>query len=98
MIRSAPEAGRRPGEPRLWETDPETGALSSELRDVVWAAVEALPGRQREVVILRDVQGFGREDVCEILGLTAENQRVLLHRARAKVRAALEAYYSGEIT
>jgi RNA polymerase sigma-70 factor (ECF subfamily) len=65
---------------------------------VVWAAVEALPGRQREVVILRDVQGFGREDVCEILGLTAENQRVLLHRARAKVRAAIEAHYSGEIT
>ena len=86
------------GEPRLWETDPEAGALSSELRDVVWAAVEALPGRQREVVILRDIQGFGSQEVCEILGLTAENQRVLLHRARAKVRAALEAYYSGEIT
>ena len=86
------------GQPRLWETDPEAGALSSELRDVVWAAVEALPGRQREVVILRDVQGFGSGEVCEILGLTAENQRVLLHRARAKVRAALEAYYSGETT
>jgi len=65
---------------------------------VVWAAVEALPGRQREVVILRDIQGFGSQEVCEILGLTAENQRVLLHRARAKVRAALEAYYSGETT
>ena len=86
------------GEPRLWETDPETGALSSELRNVVWAAVEALPGRQREVVVLRDVQGFGSEEACEILGLTAENQRVLLHRGRAKVRSALEAYYSGEIT
>ena len=60
------------GEPRLWETDPEAGALTSELRDVVWAAVEALPGRQREVVILRDVQGFGSEEACEILGLTAE--------------------------
>ena len=65
---------------------------------MVWAAVEALPGRQREVVVLRDVQGFGSEEACEILGLTAENQRVLLHRGRAKVRSALEAYYSGETT
>jgi RNA polymerase sigma-70 factor, ECF subfamily len=86
------------GEPRLWEIDPEAGALSGELRKVVWAAVEALPARQRQVVILRDVQGFGTEEVCEILSLTAENQRVLLHRARAKVRAALEAYYSGGTT
>ena len=86
------------GEPRPWETDPETGALSNELRDVVSAAVEALPARQREVVVLRDIQGFGSEDVCEILGLTAQNQRVLLHRGRAKVRAALEAYYAGEST
>ena len=84
------------GEPRPWETDPETGVLSGELRGVVSAAVEALPARQREVVVLRDIQGFGSEDVCEILGLTAQNQRVLLHRGRAKVRAALEAYYAGE--
>ena len=84
------------GEPRPWETDPETGALSGELRDVVSAAVEALPARQREVVMLRDIQGFGSEEVCEILGLTAQNQRVLLHRARARVRTALEAYYTGE--
>ena len=83
------------GDPRPWESDPETGALSGELRDVVSAAVEALPARQREVVVLRDIQGFGSEEVCEILGLTAQNQRVLLHRARARVRAALEAYYSG---
>ena len=86
------------GEPRPWETDPETGALSGELRDVVSAAVEALPARQREVVVLRDIQGFGSEEVCEILGLTAQNQRVLLHRGRARVRAALEAYYAGEST
>jgi RNA polymerase sigma-70 factor, ECF subfamily len=86
------------GEPRPWETDPEVGALSGEFRDVLSAAVEALPGRQREIVVLRDIQGFGSEEVCEILGLTAQNQRVLLHRARAKVRAAIEAYFSGEIT
>lgn len=84
------------GEPRPWETDPETGALSGELRGVVSAAVEALPGRQREVVVLRDIQGFGSEEVCQILGLTAQNQRVLLHRGRARVRTALEAYYAGE--
>lgn len=84
------------GEPRPWETDPETGALSGELRNVVSAAVEALPARQREVVVLRDIQGFGSEEVCHILGLTAQNQRVLLHRGRARVRTALEAYYAGE--
>jgi RNA polymerase sigma-70 factor (ECF subfamily) len=82
--------------PRRWDIDPEISVLRREVRDLVSAAVEALPGRQREVVVLRDVHGFDSKEVCALLGLTAENQRVLLHRGRAKIRVALEAYYSGE--
>ena len=83
------------GAPRHWSTDPEGAALRREVRDLVSAAVEALPGRQRDVVLLRDVHGFSSEEVCGIMGLTAQNQRVLPHRGRAKIRAALEVYYSG---
>jgi len=85
------------GTPRRWDTDPEAGILRGEIRDLVSAAVEALPPRQKEVVVLRDVQGLDSEEVCELLRMTAGNQRVLLHRGRAKVRAALEVYYSREI-
>jgi len=85
------------GTPRRWDTDPEAEVIRGEVRDVVSAAVGALPPRQREVVVLRDVQGFDSGEVCELLRMTAENQRVLLHRGRAKVRAALEIYYAREI-
>jgi RNA polymerase sigma-70 factor (ECF subfamily) len=85
------------GTPRRWDTDPEAEVIRGEIRDLVSAAVEALPPRQREIVVLRDVQGFDSGEVCELLGMTAENQRVLLHRGRAKVRAALEVYYAREI-
>ena len=50
------------------------------------------------VIMLRDVQGFPSEEVCELLSLTPENQRVLLHRGRAKVRAALEGYFRQAVT
>ena len=53
-------------------------------------ALAELPERQRAVVELRDVHGFDCEEVCELLDLTAANQRVLLHRGRAKLRGALE--------
>jgi RNA polymerase sigma-70 factor, ECF subfamily len=85
------------GTPRRWDTDPEAGVLRGEIRDLVSAAVAVLPPRQREVVVLRDVQGLDSEEVCELLRMTAGNQRVLLHRGRAKVRAALEVYYCREI-
>jgi RNA polymerase sigma-70 factor (ECF subfamily) len=83
------------GTPRHWDVDPETGVLRAETREVVTAAVDELPERQRQVVVLRDVHGFESEEVCDLLGLTAENQRVLLHRGRAKVRATLEAHFAG---
>ena len=84
------------GKPQRWDTDPEGDVLRGEVRVLVSAAVDTLPERQREVIVLRDVHGFESEEVCALLAITAENQRVLLHRGRAKVRAALEGYYVKE--
>lgn len=76
--------------PSDWETIPEERLLSGELLDHVRIAIEALPDRQRQVIVLRDVEGWSSDEVREALELTEANQRVLLHRARSKVRAALE--------
>src|SRR3954451_13263788 len=76
--------------PSDWEMLPEERLLSSELLEHVRAAIEELPPRQREVIVLRDVEGWTSEEVREALELSEANQRVLLHRARSKVRAALE--------
>jgi RNA polymerase sigma-70 factor (ECF subfamily) len=54
------------------------------------AAIEELPSTQRQVIVLRDIEGWGADDVCQLLELSEANQRVLLHRARSKVRQALE--------
>jgi RNA polymerase sigma-70 factor (ECF subfamily) len=59
---------------------------------VIDGAIEALPDGQRLVIRLRDVEGWSAEEVCNVLGVSESNQRVLLHRARSKVRAALEDY------
>jgi RNA polymerase sigma-70 factor (ECF subfamily) len=56
-------------------------------------AIEELPPMQRQVIVLRDVEGWGSEEVCGLLGLSEANQRVLLHRARSRVRQALEDYF-----
>jgi RNA polymerase sigma-70 factor (ECF subfamily) len=61
---------------------------------VIDEAIERLPAAQRAVITLRDVQGWSGEEVCNALELTETNQRVLLHRARSKVRRALEEYLS----
>ncbi len=58
------------------------------------AAVDRLPERQRVVIVLRDVEGYTSEEVCSILEISAANQRVLPHRARAFVRAELERYFA----
>jgi RNA polymerase sigma-70 factor (ECF subfamily) len=79
--------------PQPWHPGAEEGAMSGEVQDLVAAALEALPARQRQVVSLRDVHDLSSDEVCLTLGLSAANQRVLLHRGRAKVRAALEDYY-----
>jgi len=74
--------------PRL-DCDPESGLLSAELREHLLDAVDDLSPAQRAVITLRDLVGAPPAEVCELLGLTEVNQRVLLHRARARVRAAL---------
>ncbi|WP_307845388.1 sigma-70 family RNA polymerase sigma factor [Planomonospora sp. ID67723] len=76
----------------LWPT-PEDEALASEVRGQIAVALAGLPARQRTVITLRDVEGCTSEEVCEILEISAANQRVLLHRARAWVRGRIEAYF-----
>jgi len=74
--------------PRL-ETDPESRLLSKELHGHLLEAVDGLAPAQRLVITLRDIVGLPAEEVCELLDVSDGNQRVLLHRARAHVRAAL---------
>ena len=81
------------GVPQRWDTDPERAAQSTEVRTLIFAALDELPERQRSVLVLRDVEGCDSDEVCSVLALSAANQRVLLHRGRARVRAALEDYY-----
>jgi RNA polymerase sigma-70 factor, ECF subfamily len=78
--------------PARWPT-PEEGLLAGETRAVIAAAIEALPKAQRTVLALRDVEGWSSEEVCAALDISAGNQRILLHRARTRVRAALEDYF-----
>ena len=84
-------------EPGGWRT-PEDELLAGETRDIILAAIDALPPVQREVIVLRDVEGMPSSDVCNILALTDTHQRVLLHRARSRVRHALERYFAATET
>jgi RNA polymerase sigma-70 factor, ECF subfamily len=85
--------GERPGwwasPPVAWE-DPQSQLEANETRDVLLKAIKDLPPRQREVITLRDISGWDAEEVRNALDLSETNQRVLLHRARSKVREALE--------
>jgi RNA polymerase sigma-70 factor (ECF subfamily) len=78
-----------------WESPPEPWrlVLDSEARDVILETISRLPDQQRQVIELRDVEGWSSEEVRNVLDLSETNQRVLLHRARSKVRAALEEYF-----
>jgi RNA polymerase sigma-70 factor, ECF subfamily len=76
--------------PQAWA--PEGRLLADETLEVVERAIDELPPAQRAVITMRDIQGFTSEEICNALDLTETNQRVLLHRARAKVRKALEEY------
>lgn len=80
--------------PAIWEAQPEERALTMETRAYLEKAIEALPPNQREIITLRDVEGWSSEETCSLLGISEGNQRVLLHRARSKVRNALEKYFT----
>jgi RNA polymerase sigma-70 factor, ECF subfamily len=88
-----PEHPRWPGhwalKPEPW---PDDALVAAETRERLAEAIEALPATQRAVISLRDVEGWSSEEVRNALGLSETNQRVLLHRARSNVRAALESY------
>jgi RNA polymerase sigma-70 factor (ECF subfamily) len=86
------QAGRWASPIQSWDEFPELEALSQELREHVQAAIELLPPTQRSVISLRDIEGWTSSEVCALLGITEANQRVLLHRARSRVRRALEVY------
>jgi len=83
-----PDHWARP--PQGWGADPEKQLLAQETRTLIEKAIEALPPSQREVITLRDIEGWTAEEVCNVLGVSETNQRVLLHRARSRVRGALE--------
>jgi len=85
-------AGAWSAPPESWDGIPEDRLLSAETRAVVDEAIAALPPMQRAVITLRDVRGFSAPEAREVLGLSDANERVLLHRARSKVRARLEEY------
>ena len=82
--------------PTRWPT-PEEGLLAGETREVIAAAIAKLPAAQRTVIALRDVEGWSSEEVCEALEISVGNQRILLHRARSRVRNAIEDYYGAVV-
>ena len=94
--------GRRGEYPGHWSRPPvewqapEERLATDAARDVMLGAIAKLPERQREVLTLRDMLGYSAEEARNALDLSETNQRVLLHRARSKVRAALESYFERE--
>ena len=95
--------GRRGEQPGAWTrppiewSSPEEVLAGAEARRVMLEAIAALPPRQRKVITLRDIQGLSAEEARNALEVSETNQRVLLHRARSKVRAALERYFESEM-
>ena len=82
--------------PTTWdENTPERLLLSKEGLAQIEKAIQALPANQRQVIIPRDIEGIDSDEICKILNITPTNQRVLLHRARSKVRWALNQYFKG---
>jgi RNA polymerase sigma-70 factor, ECF subfamily len=78
--------------PRRWGDLPDERLLATETRQVIERAIDALPPGQRDVIRLRDVEGFSSAEVRDLLGISEGNTRVLLHRARSAVRRTLDDY------
>jgi RNA polymerase sigma-70 factor (ECF subfamily) len=74
-----------------WESDSDDRLVAATWSKTLGDALRVLPPRQREIVVLRDVEGMASGDVCDVLGITEGNQRVLLHRGRSRLRTLLEA-------
>ena len=84
--------------PQPWdENTPEKLLLSQEGTTFLEQAIEALPPKLRQIIVMRDVEGLSSEEACNILGISETNQRVLLHRARSRVRKTLEKYLEGGV-
>lgn len=86
-------AGHWMAPPKSWGESPEQRLISRETRALIEQAISALPPGQRQVITLRDVEEWPSEHVCNVLEISETNQRVLLHRARSRVRAALERHF-----
>jgi len=82
--------------PQHWVEDSDDRLAAQALAAPISSALDRLPPRQREVVLLRDVDGLSGQEVCEALDITDANQRVLLHRGRSQLRQAIEAEMGGE--
>jgi RNA polymerase sigma-70 factor (ECF subfamily) len=82
--------------PAQWSAVPHERLLAREVRSQIRRAIDELPERQQAVIVMRDVEGWPPEEVCDVLALSEGNQRVLLHRARSHVRAELERYFAGD--
>jgi RNA polymerase sigma-70 factor (ECF subfamily) len=80
--------------PSRWDDAPENLVLRKESREAIERELATLPEAQRTVVVLRDLEGWSSEEVCNVLAIAETNQRVLLHRGRQRLRAALERTYS----
>ena len=83
--------------PASWDGLPEERLLARETLALVGEAIAALPERQHLVILMRDIQGWSAGEVCDALEISEANQRVLLHRARSKVRGVLESYFEPEL-
>jgi RNA polymerase sigma-70 factor (ECF subfamily) len=81
--------------PADWQALPEESLLGRETLELVMEAVRELPPAQQQVITLRDISGFSAEEVCAAMDISGGNQRVLLHRARSRVRAVLEEHLDG---
>jgi RNA polymerase sigma-70 factor (ECF subfamily) len=85
-------AGCWASQPQQWDMTPEQLLLSEECQTHIGHAIASLPDLQRSVITLRDIEGWDNEEICSILGISEPNCRVLLHRARSRVRQALDEY------
>ena len=98
--RFRPEGDQYPGGwkqfPPSWEELPEERLLARETLALLGEAIAGLPERQHVVILMRDIEGWSADEVCQALEISEANQRVLLHRARSKVRRVLESYLEPE--